>query len=93
MSGPSAEELIESFRKEIPLIVSDTVKQTLLQLGMDTSTPIEIQDDMRHLREWRKSVESIKNKSIWTVLSTLILGICGLILLGLQEWIHRTPPT
>ena len=93
MSGQmSVEEVIEAFQKQIPKIVEDSVKQTLLQLGLDTSHPIEIQADMKHLRDWRLAVETVRGKSFWAVLSCLGLGAAGLLLLGINEWIHRVPP-
>lgn len=93
MSGQvSVEELIEAFQKEIPKIVADSVKQTLLQLGLDATNPIETQADMKYLRDWRTSVESLRSKSFWAVVSTLLLGLMGLLYIGLQDWIHRIPP-
>lgn len=63
----------------------EAVRQTLLTLGIDTQDPIEVQADMRHLREWRKSVATVKKQSLMTAIAILTSGIIGVIWLALTS--------
>ena len=64
---------------EIKRIVSDTVHETLLTLGIDAKDPIELQADMQHLRAWRESINTVKRQSLLTAVGVLTTGILGLI--------------
>jgi hypothetical protein len=70
--------------REIEQIVAETVRQTLIQLGISTVDPLEMQKDMQHLREWRKSMESIKSKAMLTTLTVFLSGILAAIWLGFR---------
>ncbi|MCQ9146068.1 hypothetical protein KWJ32_15275 [Brucella sp. BTU2] len=63
----------------------EAVRQTLLTLGIDTQDPIEVQADMRHLREWRKSVATVKKQSLMTAIAILTSGMIGVIWLALTS--------
>ena len=41
------------FKEEVKTIVAESVRQTLMQLGIASNDPIEMQKDMQHLREWQ----------------------------------------
>ncbi len=69
---------------EIRRIVAETVDQTLTRLGVDTENPLEFQRDLSHLREWRKSVATIKRQSLITAVGVIIAGVLGLIWLGIK---------
>lgn len=74
--------------RETPKIVESTVRQTLLQLGIDSSKPLEVQADMRHLREWRETTETIKSRSLWAVWGCFLAGAGALLWIGLTDWAH-----
>lgn len=65
-------------------VARETVSETLRGLGLDTKESIEAQKDFAWLRQWRKSSEDIKRKSIITIISVFITGLMGLI------WISAT---
>lgn len=65
--------------KEIRRIVSETVAETLLKLGIDASEPLELQADMLHLRKQRSAVETIKRQGLIAAAGVITLGILGLI--------------
>jgi len=67
-------------------VIAETVKQTLIQLGIDNSDPLEMQRDFQHLRDWRRSVEDLKRKSLLTMIGIVVTGAVGLLLVGLREW-------
>lgn len=73
---------------EVSHMVAEAVRQTLLQMGIDTSDPIAMQRDFQHLRQWRESGEDLKRKGTMALLGIFLSGLGTLILLGLKEWLH-----
>jgi arginyl-tRNA synthetase len=65
-----------------------TVGETLTALGIEHDDPIEVQKDMRHLREWRTSTENIKQKGYLTMVAISVSGTLGLVVLGLKKWLN-----
>ena len=69
---------------DIRKIVSATVAETLLKMGLDASDPVESQAVMLHLRKWRKSVETAGRQTFLTAVGILTAGILGLVWLALR---------
>lgn len=69
---------------EIRRIVAETVDQTLTRLGVDTENPLEFQRDLQHLREWRKSVSTIKRQSLITAVGIVVAGVIGLVWIAVK---------
>ncbi len=68
--------------KEVRLVVKETVKETLLELGIaheSQKDAIEMQADFKHLRSWRKAVEAVRRRIVLTVITVLITGLIGLV--------------
>jgi len=61
------------------------VNQLMTTLGVDASNPLEMQKDFQHLRAWRTSMESVRSKSILTIVSTAVLGIATLVWMALTR--------
>lgn len=95
MAEPSLEEIIQrearvavaKDREELRQIISESVKQTLIQIGIDSSSPLELQRDFQHLRQWRESTESIKHKGFLTAVVIFVTGSISLLLMGIKEWL------
>lgn len=79
------EEIRELVKDTAEHAAKEAVRQTLLTLGIDTQDPIEVQADMRHLREWRKSVATVKKQSLMTAIAILTSGMIGVIWLALTS--------
>jgi hypothetical protein len=69
---------------ELKKIVAEAVAETLLQLGIDASDPVEMQKDMAHLRSWRESVATVKQQSLVTAVGIVVAGILGLLWLAFK---------
>ena len=69
--------------------IAEAVKQTLIQLGVDTSDPIAMQRDFQHLRQWRESGDSLRDKGMLAILGIFLSGLAALLVMGVREWIHR----
>ena len=64
---------------EIKKIVSVTVSETLLKMGVNTDDPIEAQKDFQHLRSWRQSTEAVKRQSMLAAIGIVTAGMLALI--------------
>ena len=84
-----AAETVAMSHSELNEVVAEAVKQTLMQLGVDTSDPFAMQRDFQHLRQWRESGEDLKRKGTVAMLGIFFSGMVSLILLGLKEWFHK----
>lgn len=76
-------------KNDVHLIVTETVRQTLIQLGVDASNPMEMQKDFQHLRNWRQAGQSIQSKGILAIVAVLASGIVGFIIVGFKDWISK----
>lgn len=70
--------------EEIRKIVSDTVAETLMKLGIAADDPLEVQKDMQHLRAWRGSVETVKRQSLLSAVGLMTAGILGLVWVAIK---------
>ena len=84
-----AAETVAMSQAELNRVVAEAVKQTLTQLGLDTSDPLAMQRDFLYLRQWRESGEDLKRKGTVALLGIFFSGLVSLILLGLKEWFHK----
>ena len=64
---------------EIKKIISVTVSETLLKMGVNTDDPIEAQKDFMHLRSWRQSTEAVKRQSMLAAIGVVTAGMLALI--------------
>lgn len=74
---------------EVSHMVAEAVRQTLIQMGIDTSNPIAMQRDFQHLRQWRESGEDLKRKGTVALLGIFLSGLVTLFLLGLRGWFQK----
>lgn len=86
-ASDTSRQVAESYRKEIHAIVIEAVKETLEHMGVDTSDPIQMQQDFAHLRQWRNMTLSMRSRSVMTILTLLITGVVSLILIAIREWL------
>jgi SpoVK/Ycf46/Vps4 family AAA+-type ATPase len=84
-----AAEKVAMSRAELNSVVAEAVKQTLIQLGVDTSDPLAMQRDFQHLRQWREAGEDLKRKGTLALLGIFLSGLVTLLLLGLKEWFQK----
>jgi uncharacterized protein (DUF952 family) len=64
---------------EIKKIITVTVSETLLKMGVYTDDPIEAQKDFMHLRSWRQSTEAVKRQSMLAAIGVVTAGMLALI--------------
>lgn len=84
-----AAENVAMSHAELNIVVAEAVKQTLMQLGVDTSDPFAMQRDFQHLRQWRESGEDLKRKGTVALLGIFFSGLVSLILMGIIWWFQK----
>ena len=84
-----AAETVALSHSELNEVVAEAVKQTLMQLGVDTSDPFAMQRDFQHLRQWRESGEDLKRKGTVALLGIFFSGLVSLLIIGLREWAQK----
>ena len=60
------------------------VNRTLLTYGIDPEFPVEFQKDMAHLREWRRRMEKIEDKSLMVIITLFIGFVAAAVWLGIK---------
>lgn len=68
--------------------IKETVHETLTELGIDHSEPMEMQKDFQHLREARITMDQVRSRGILTLLGFLITGIVAAIWLGIKTFFN-----
>lgn len=74
---------------EVRRIVKEAVRETLLRAGIDPDDSRGISDDLRYVREWRATTDTIKNKGILALVGLMVSGLVAVIWLGLKAAIHK----
>ena len=82
----AAQAVAEAQTEKLKEIVAESVRATLIQLGIEHANPIEMQKDFQHLRSWRQAGEDLRTKGIAALLGIFIAGAISLILVGMKEW-------
>ena len=72
-------------RAEIADVVQQTVQETLISMGVDTSDPIEMQRDFQSLRDWRRTSEALRSKGLLTLVGILVAGVLGALVVGVRS--------
>lgn len=62
----------------------EATKEVLLQLGISTESPLEMQHDMQYLRTWRQSMDKLTTKGMLIVATFVITGLLALLVSGLK---------
>ena len=75
MAG-NGERHIKITESELKAVISSTVAETLIRMGIDSEKPLDMQKDFNHLRKHRESVEAVK-KNAW------VKGVGFLLVVGL----------
>ena len=66
---------------------TQAVTETLLKLGVNAGDPddyIEMQKDFAHVRAWRQSVETVRNRGLVVATGIIVSGIIGAIWLAIK---------
>jgi hypothetical protein len=66
------------------------IERMFLMIGVDVTDPdaiIEFQTDLKHVRAWRKSTQTVRDHALKTAIGVVVSGFLGWI--GLILWKHQ----
>ena len=70
-------------------LIQGTVRETLLQLGLDPKQPLEAQKDLAALRSWRLASGEIQKRGVLTAIGIMVSGILALLIVGFRTWLQK----
>lgn len=62
----------------------EAVHETLQLIGLDINNPADLQRDFQFMRSWRLSSEAVKRQGLLAIVSTLVIGLLGLIYMAFK---------
>lgn len=80
----TSQETAHAMRDEIRQQVDEGVSDAMTRVGIDMSDPIEVQQDMSWVRDWRKTARAVKRKGAITAVGILVTGILGAVWIGMK---------
>jgi hypothetical protein len=83
------DDITRLLKEDIRRVIKETVLETMLVLGIDASHPIEFQNDMRTLREWRLSSKVVRRGLIMGVIVTILSGAMAAVWIGFKSLISK----
>jgi len=80
-----AEQVVQLTEAQLRSIIKESVQEALVTIGIQADDPIEMQKDFQHLREWRMTTDSVKRKSVGTIVGILVAGGCAALWMGFKD--------
>lgn len=74
--------------KDVELAVDRGVRHALLTIGLDVSKPIETQQDMRFLRDWRTGTQTLRSRGVVAMIGILVAGTTAAVWVGIKSFLH-----
>jgi hypothetical protein len=72
-------------REELRELMHDAVVEAMSTLGIDARNPMDVQRDMQFVRELRLMSESVKKKTLLTMVGLLVAALLGVAWLGVKS--------
>jgi hypothetical protein len=77
-------------RTDREAIIESAIARALTNtLGVEAADKKELRLDFLHLRKWRKAVEQGQSLTFKVVITTLVSGFFGLVVLGLKTYLGK----
>jgi hypothetical protein len=71
-------------------VIRETVKETLVQYGMETSDPTDVQKDLAFVRRCRTYSEQIGSKIVCVAVGAIVLFVGGGIWLAIKAHLGKS---
>ncbi len=84
-----AEQRRQQPHVDIDEMVLKAVAAILTSFGIEEEDRKELQADFIHLRKWRKSVDAATGLTFKIVVTTIVTGVIGVIVLGMKAWVGK----
>lgn len=76
--------MVNLSKEELRSLIRETVHESLTQMGFDVEKPLEVQADLRMLREWRSTSKSVRKTVVFMVLGAIVSGAVAAFWAGLK---------
>ena len=83
----TSKETARHMGEEIRERVDEGVSDALTRVGIDMADPIQVQQDMSFIRDWRKTAKDVKRKGMITAVGILVTGILGAVWIGVKSMV------
>lgn len=83
-------EIDPELKEALRIIVQEAVAAEFRDVGLDRSNPkevFEVRRDLAFIREQRELCDGLRSKSVWWVLSTILVGGVALLVLGFRAYV------
>lgn len=71
--------------RELEDIAQRVAVRVLRDLGINADDAFEMRRDFEFVRRWRCTTDSLRGRTLWTVVGTLVAGSLAMIWLGLRS--------
>jgi len=78
--------------KELRGVVREEFDNALIRLGVDVDQPLEMQADLRWVRNARQTSGDIKSKVVTVIAGTVITAALGMLWFGFKESVRAEEP-
>jgi len=69
-------------------VVRTAVHETMITLGIDASSPLDVQKDLAFLRDMRQATDTIRTRGILVLVGILVAGIAAAAWVGMKAGIN-----
>lgn len=83
--GNEVDVKIELTKEELQGLIGETVKSTLLNIGIDACDPMEMRKDMMALRGYRQSTDIVKRQGLIAVVGIATVGLLSVLYVGFRD--------
>lgn len=73
---------------ELEILLEAVALRVMNKMGIDSSSPLEMQRDFQHMRDLRLATEKIKDKGLTAAITVVVTGLIGVIALGIKSFIQ-----
>lgn len=74
-------------KREIEEVIASAIERAFRDIGLDSGEVFELRRDLTFLREWRKSCELVRNRSIITFIGVTGMAFLAMLVAGVKGWI------
>lgn len=79
--------LTGEIRDELELLIATGVSRAFRDIGLNQEEVFELRKDLNFLRDWRVSCETMRQRGTWAIITVLVTGVIGLIIMGIRSWV------
>lgn len=78
------DQYVHLTREELKDVIKEAVDEAFTKMGVDTTNPIEMQADFKHLREWRLSMVAMRTKGMLGIMAIVLSGAAAALWVGFK---------